>query len=120
MYYKAEFIVMGRTPNEEDITKAFEEDERVKNPKAVIREPAEMNFDKPSTKVDEPPNKGIGFDKMAYDGVLDPARGHLFFQTPEEYVPNTVMDIFDAGMDRLNVPLELIYIDANSETFSDN
>ncbi len=120
MYYKAEFIVMGRTPNEEDITQAFEEDDRVKNPQAVIRETAEMDFGQPSRKVDEPPEQGIGFDKMAYDGVFDPARGHLLFETPEEYVPNEIMDIFEAGMDRLNVPLDLIYIDANSEAFSDS
>ncbi|MFW6071361.1 MAG: hypothetical protein ACOC86_03155 [Candidatus Bipolaricaulota bacterium] len=120
MYYKAEFTVLGKPPTEDSITEAFAEDERITNPRAVMKEPARIELGEPTKIVDEPPKKGIGFDKMNYDGTFDPARGHLLFETPEEYVPNEIMDIFEAGMNKLNVPLDLIYIDANSEAFSDS
>ncbi len=119
MYYKAKFLVLGKPPAEETISGAFEGAERVDGTRAIIKETADISFGNPEDQMKEPPDMEEDYDDILYDGILDPGWGYLFFETPEEYEPETVVEIVDEGMDKLDVPVELRYIDANTEAFSD-
>jgi len=121
MYYRARFEVMGKLPDEESIVKAFEKDDRVQSCRADIREETKIKFEVPSDVIGgEPSEKGPNQTDLDYHGALEPGWGQIYFQTAEEYETSVVLEIFEEATDRLDTPLDLLYIDANSEAFSDS
>ena len=121
MYYRARFEVMGKVPDENSVVEAFKEDDRVTSCRADIREETKIRFEVPSEVVGgEASEKGPNQTDLDYHGALEPGWGQIFFQTSEEYETSVVVDIFDEATNRIDTPLELLYIDANSEAFSDS
>ncbi|MFB6290510.1 MAG: hypothetical protein ABEJ25_02130 [Candidatus Bipolaricaulia bacterium] len=121
MYYRARFEALGKLPEEEAIVEAFERDDRVESCRADIREKTKISFEVPSEVVGgEPSERGPNQSNLDYHGALEPGWGQIFFQTSEEYKTSAVIEIFENATDMLGKPLELLYIDANSEAFSDS
>ena len=121
MYYRARFEVMGKLPDENNVVEAFNKDDRVTSCRADIREETKIRFEVPSEVVGgEPSEKGPNQTDLNYHGALEPGWGQIFFQTSEEYETSVVVEIFDEATNRIDTPLELLYIDANSEAFSDS
>ena len=121
MYYRARFEVMGKLPDEEEIVDAFEHDTRVESCRADVREETKIRFEVPSDVIGgEPSERGPNQTNMQYHGALEPGWGQIFFQTSEEYETSAVVELFDAATDRMDTPVELLYIDANTEAFSDS
>lgn len=119
MYYRAKFLVLGKTPGKENIIEAFQEDERLSVSRIEIGDTTEINLGNPPAETEEQLQEEEGLEQVEFDGFLSPGWGHLFFITPEEYEPETIVDIVDGGISKLKVPLELRYIDANTEAFRD-
>jgi len=121
MYYRARFEVMGKLPDENNVVEAFNKDDRVTSCRADIREETKIRFEVPSEVVGgKPSEKGPNQTDLNYHGALEPGWGQIFFQTSEEYETSVVVEIFDEATNRIDTPLELLYIDANSEAFSDS
>ena len=121
MYYRAKFEFAGKAPEEDSIVEAFETDERVESCRAEVRKETKIRFEIPSEVIGgEPSEKGPNQTDLDYHGALEPGWGQIFFQTSEEYETSVVIEIFDEATERIATPLELLYIDANSEAFSDN
>ncbi len=119
MYYRAKFLVLGKTPTKESIGEAFQVDERLKVSRIEIGGTTELNLGQPPRETREQLEEEEGLEEVEFDGFLSPGWGHLFFSTQEEYEPEKIVDIVDEGIEKLKVPLELRYIDANTEAFSD-
>ncbi|MFW6422265.1 MAG: hypothetical protein ACOCZX_05490, partial [Candidatus Bipolaricaulota bacterium] len=101
------------------ISEAFEEDERIDSAHTVLEEAPEIKLVDPAEEIEDPINEKPAYRNLKVDGVIDFGWGYLFLQAPEEYDPKTIVEIFDNGVQRLRIPLELLHIDANSEAFKD-
>lgn len=119
MYYRVRFEILGKSPNEENLTEVFRKDDRVISARTEVQEATRIKFEVPQDLVSEKEGMGPNLSDMDYDGSVEPGWGQLFFETPEEYEPETVVELFDETTDEIDAPLALLYIDANSETFSE-
>ncbi len=119
MYYRVRFEILGKSPKEENLTEAFRKDDRVISTRTEIQESTRIKFEVPQDLVSENEGMGPNLSDMDYDGSVEPGWGQLYFETPEEFEPETVVELFEEKTDEIDAPLALLYIDANSEAFSD-
>ena len=119
MYYRVRFEILGKSPGEESMAEAFQDRERVISARAEISETTEIKFEIPQDFLEGDEGGAPSLNDIAYGGSVEPGSGQVYFETPEEYEPETVVEMFEETTSEIDAPLALLYIDANSEAFSE-
>ncbi len=119
MYYRVRFEILGKSPGKESMAEVFQDRERVISAHAEISETTKIKFEVPQDFLEGDEGGAPSLNDIDYDGSVEPGWGQLYFETPEEYEPETVVDMFEEATDEIDAPLALLYIDANSEAFSE-
>lgn len=119
MYYRVRFEILGKLPDEETITEVFQGDDRIMTARPEINETTKIKYEVPQDFINDSEGPSPALNDINYGGSIEPGWGQLFFETPEEYEPETIVEMFEKTTDKIDAPLALLYIDANSEAFSE-
>ncbi len=119
MYYRVRFEILGRSPDEEAVTEVFQGEKKIIAARAEIKETTKIKSEVPQDIVDDSEGPSPNLNDINYGGSVEPGWGQLFFETPEEYEPETIVEMFEETAGKIDAPLTLLYIDANTEAFTE-